>query len=323
MKKVFSSNQACIHAYAQRNQSEGRANSIFFYGDKCYSYGYHYLLAEFVENEQGEVAIYINNKRYSSSTDKHIGLMIGATRQYKQLFSRECDDDLVESQMNDLFNSLTKARKPDIYRQEAAYLYEKYTAYCDWKCKAINPEIAYIHNNIVGEHSTALIAEARKPDKYIGESAYLWKQYVEYCIFMGHDMNAEVEIMYSRVCGANADAYAKQYIEEEKRKKAQRLLDAKEQLDKFFNYEVNNVYGLSEDYCRISLDGSVVRTTQGCEVPVSDAKVLWSLIKAGRDIKGLRVGSYTVIGLNGHLKIGCHHINVNNMKEIGLKLEEL
>ena len=49
MKKVFSSNDECIHVFAQRTHEEGRTpnSNVYFYGDKLYSYGSHYLLAEF------------------------------------------------------------------------------------------------------------------------------------------------------------------------------------------------------------------------------------------------------------------------------------
>ena len=95
MKKVFSSNQACIHAFAQRNQSEGSSSSVFFYGDKCYSYGHHYELARFIQGVDGSDAIRINDRGYSSSTGKHIGLVQNATRQYKQFFDTHTDERLL------------------------------------------------------------------------------------------------------------------------------------------------------------------------------------------------------------------------------------
>ena len=84
MKTVFSSNYDVIHAFAQQNQYEGRnqTQSVFFYNNKIYSYGHHYLLGEFIDKN----TIVINNKGYSNSTSKHISILIGATRQYKQYF---------------------------------------------------------------------------------------------------------------------------------------------------------------------------------------------------------------------------------------------
>ena len=77
MKKVFSSNYEVIHTFAQRTHPEGRnsSSSVFFEGDKIYSYGYHYLLGEFLDTN----TILINDKGYGNSTSKHISILMGAT----------------------------------------------------------------------------------------------------------------------------------------------------------------------------------------------------------------------------------------------------
>ena len=81
MKTIFS-NSDLVHTFAQQTQQEGRTpnNGMFFYNQKIYSYGYHYLLGEFLDSE----TILINNSGYSVSTGKHISLVSNATRQYKQ-----------------------------------------------------------------------------------------------------------------------------------------------------------------------------------------------------------------------------------------------
>ena len=120
MKKVFSSNDECIHTFAQRTQSEGRTStkSIFFEGDKLYSYGYHYLLAEFLDDN----TIMINDKGYSASTRKHIGMISWASRQYKQFFKKESDIYLVREQIMYLKDKLAKANKPIKYIEQITKL---------------------------------------------------------------------------------------------------------------------------------------------------------------------------------------------------------
>jgi hypothetical protein len=44
------------------------------------------------------------------------------------------------------------------------------------------------------------------------------------------------------------------------------------------------------------------------------------MIKAKRDIKGHQIDGYTVISINGTLKIGCHDIDMTYVKKIGNKL---
>jgi hypothetical protein len=111
MKTVFSNAHDVVHAFAQRQQSRGRSSNIFFEYDKIYSYGYHYLLGEFIDGN----TILINDKGYSNTTSKHISYLIGGTRQYKQFFTTRCDIDFVHWKVLSLKNKLATARKPENY----------------------------------------------------------------------------------------------------------------------------------------------------------------------------------------------------------------
>jgi hypothetical protein len=112
MRTVFS-NSELVHTFAQRTQSEGRTSTrtMFFNENKIYSYGHHYLLGEFI----GDNTIIINNKGYSSSTGKHIGMLISATRQYRQLFNTNIDINLVKQRIEEASNKLKTAKKPELY----------------------------------------------------------------------------------------------------------------------------------------------------------------------------------------------------------------
>jgi hypothetical protein len=128
MKKVFQSNYEAIHTFAQRTHPEGRnqSRSVFFEGDKIYSYGYHYLLGEFLDAN----TILINDKGYSNSTSKHISILSGATSQYKQYYKTRVD---VEYIYNHVFNylkpKLAKARKPQKYTSEIFALWNSLNEY--------------------------------------------------------------------------------------------------------------------------------------------------------------------------------------------------
>lgn len=122
MKTVFSSSWDVVHKFAQQEQSEGRNGSgnIFFesdwnsnteYGTKLYSYGRHYLLAQFLDKD----TIYINDEGYSNSTAKHIGEVSQATSQYRQFYATQCNLDLVYNDVTENYTKLAKARKPEIY----------------------------------------------------------------------------------------------------------------------------------------------------------------------------------------------------------------
>ena len=105
MRKVFT-NTEIVHVFAQQSQSEGRSGSMFFQNTKIYSYGYHYLLGEFIDPD----AIVINDKGYSNSTSKHISLLYGATSHLRQFFKTTSDIDIVHSSITDSLTKMSTAR---------------------------------------------------------------------------------------------------------------------------------------------------------------------------------------------------------------------
>jgi len=126
MKKVFKNTDEVIHVFAQRTQYEGQnqSRSIFFYGDKIYSYGHHYLLGQFID----EKTIIINDRGYSRTTQKHIGKLSYATNHYRQFFATECNVDLVYDEVNILLKKIEASRKPQTkqrYINRVVYLADK------------------------------------------------------------------------------------------------------------------------------------------------------------------------------------------------------
>ena len=140
MKTVFSNAQDCVHAFAQRQTPQGRAGNVFFYGDKIYSYGYHYLLAEFIDDK----TILINDSGYSSTTSKHISYVTSGTRQYKQFFTTKCEIGLVYSQVLSLQDKLANARKPENYINGILSLWDSLNEYVKYiKSKNIPKDTRY------------------------------------------------------------------------------------------------------------------------------------------------------------------------------------
>ena len=190
MKTVFSNAHDVIHAFAQRNQSQGRSSNVFFYGDKIYSYGYHYLLGEFIDDK----TILIDNRGYSSNTNKHIHWVTGATRQYKQFFTRSCDLHLVNLQILALKDRLAKAKKPEKYINEMLSLwaslneYIKYTKnkntikddrYKNIKriIKAIQSQPQEYQQKLAEAKKKQELAKQRKEAKQIKDTLSKWYNY--------------------------------------------------------------------------------------------------------------------------------------------------
>ena len=92
MKTVYTNSQEVMHLFAQQIQTDiknssrnvftGRSNYELNYADIIYSYGHHYELGRFID----ENTILINDEGYSVTTSKHISELSYATSQYRQFF---------------------------------------------------------------------------------------------------------------------------------------------------------------------------------------------------------------------------------------------
>ena len=190
MKTVFSNAQDCVHAFAQRQTPQGRSGNVFFYGDKIYSYGYHYLLAEFIDDK----TIVINNSGYSSSTSKHISYVRSGTRQYKQFFTRDCEIGLVYNQVLTLQGNLANARKPENYINQILSLFDSLNEFIqyrkdkntpkDTRYKAIKAIVKHLNidsvqyqQKLAAAKKKDELAKKRKEAKQIKEALTKWYNY--------------------------------------------------------------------------------------------------------------------------------------------------
>ena len=283
MKTTFSSPTDVIHLFAQRSQEHAKSTNVFFYGDKIYSYGYHYLMGEFITNKNGNIAIMINNTGYSRTTAKHVAYLSAATRQYKQFYTMYCDSMQVLQQLEILIKKLGNAKKPQKYISEALNILDNFNEFLSW------------FGTSYDSFSKENLKEIKKIEKIFKASP-------------GKE---------------SAEQYAK------KKAAAQKASDKKDflkSLQKFKNFEINHISHNSfnkEDFLRINKQSGNVETSQGVNVPIKEAQTLYKMIKAGKDIKGLKISNYTVISLNGVLQVGCHRINRKNMDEIGEQIINL
>jgi len=285
MKTVFSNTDEVIHVYAQQTQTEGRnqTRSIFFESNKIYSYGYHYLLGEFINDGK---AIIIDDEGYSVTTSQHISKLIGATCQFEQFYVSNIDIDKVSDSVNYLLKKLSVARKPEKY---ISAIYRYFDMLNNWIDYAKENKI--VNRYIFKKSSSKYIAIKNLVQKLQSENT-------EYLSVL-----KETE---------------KKRKQKEKRQIAKKL---KIQLEKFYTYD-SNWFKLGEfDYLRLSKDSTKVETSQGVKIDVKEAKKLYLAIQNKIDIVGYKLGYYTINSINSkRLKAGCHNICIKSVNQIGQKL---
>ena len=71
---------------------------------------------------------------------------------------------------------------------------------------------------------------------------------------------------------------------------------------------------LDKDAAYVWVDGDRIRTSRCVSVPVDEARVLLKAWAAGKDMRMMRIASYTIVAYEGDvIKIGCHAIPRENM----------
>lgn len=192
-----------------------------------------------------------------------------------------------------------------------------------------NVDIDQCYSNIQGLKSK--LANARKPELYTRPMLSHWNrlnEFIEYTKATDIKKSDKYKEL-KKIMKALSDPAALDKLKQlDKKLKAQRAAKAKKELrdrlQKFYNHELSYVSNnTGTDYLRLSKDKTNVETTQGVKVPAREALILYKMILAGKDIKGYKIEGYTVISINGTLKIGCHNICTDSMHKVGKELIEL
>lgn len=81
-RKSLSSHNEVAHIWAQQSQYEGHAGNMFFKGQSIFSYGRHFEIARFIDND----VVLFTSKSYSVSTSKHKSITYRAIN-HKKVFT--------------------------------------------------------------------------------------------------------------------------------------------------------------------------------------------------------------------------------------------
>lgn len=273
MKTVFSSNAEVAHVWAQQSQSEGRGSHFFFEGKSIYSYGHHFKIAEFVKPD----VVLFNEDNYSPSTGRHKNIVSHAIV-HKTVFVVPSFEDHNENVLNyvahvkDEIERFKRARKGLEYHLD----------YIDRTIKIANEYLEVFGNKI----------KQKVKKEVLGLETYKLKNLPESLI------EAKLE-----------KEKANEKLAEAKRQERYRIerLKQEEKLELWLKGEYDGtLYNLP---VHLRIKDNNIETTKGAEVPLIEARKLWHLLQDNKPIEGVRVGYYTVTGIEGReLVIGCHRI---------------
>jgi len=282
MKKVFKTDEI-PHLWANSQQEEARNSqgNLFFEGNKIYSYGRHFCIAKILP---GGVILFTTRK-YSNTTAKHIHAVRYACNHKTLVFCNDPDAGITTN-----LSAFTREMKYFVSVINDPKKREKTKA----------------------QAKADLLNVAERVDKYLEAiNVPLSETYdSEFMAFYNTAKSQDIESLNKQLAQWEAEKQERQRLAQ-----IEALNKAKKAITKWKKGENVSVPHIVETvYLRKSVDKyaepetEIVQTSKGAKVSIQAAKVLFELIKAGKDIKGLEIDGYTVIGLNGVLTIGCHKI---------------
>ncbi len=282
MKTKYSSNRELCHVWASQSQEYGSSSNLSFESKKLLSYNWH-TIGMFIN----ESTVLIRSYCYSSSTAKHMSHMhraIGSHintiavkflpdqrySNYNNSIDHEANKNWFVESINECNEKFDRARtaKESYYYQQIR-LIENMTRYCDLFTLPI-PEYIQINENHA--HEEIAIQTAKRAAKELKQKLFFDN--------LKEEAKPLIEKLTNDWLTLQTDSTGKSY----------------------------NGYYFSIEETLLRLKGETIETSKGAKVPVKEGKILYNLIQSGKDIKGFRIGNYTVIGINGTLKIGCHEI---------------
>jgi len=299
MKTKFS-NSELSHVWANQTQTNGKGSNMFFEHGTIYSYGYHFKLAQFVNNKEGEKCILINSSSYSNTTAKHQSLVWRAIPQNIPFFR-------VVSFFNDIDASST-AHKENLthYINEAEKL-QRLTI------RANKLKMGYLNQ---------LDSQIDIFNKYVlFFGLHDLEQFTSNCL---HGLSLKER--YETVT-----AWAKQYINSEELKKwqikdkeKQRLAEikakeeAKEKIELFRQFKISAIYAnLGHYLLRYNKETLNIETSGGVKMPKDIFIRAYTRLNENELKIGQHVGDFTFNGVdNDIVSVGCHKIPMTEIKSI-------
>lgn len=268
-KTRFANRELC-HVWAQQTQEFGKGSSMFFEGNRIYSYGKHFEIARIVKQNTGyDGVILFNSASYSNTTAKH------------QAYVRYA----IDYDTNKVF---TVPYFGDIDQPYTLQL-----------------NIPWFIKNI-----KSTLEEAARSRKYKEQTLDRAQRIINDMFAFINEFNLEITAeaaVYQNMNLLSPEVMA-ELKEAETKRRANELKKKKEDIAAWLRGETKYLGKLTNVFLRVVYDE--VETSLGAKVPMNEAKLLYSAIKANKPVHGIKIGYYTVNSYsNGILSIGCHKLH--------------
>ena len=299
MKTVFN-NPELTHIWANQTQSHGKGSSMFFENDSIYSYGYHFKIAQFVINKHGEKCIFLNDRSYSNTTNKHQSLVWRAIPSEYQFY-----------RVKEFFNDPNFATIP--HRENIAnYL----------------TQAEKLKNNILKakKHKLGYVQQLKNIMHTI-EQYQLFFDILDLTQFTYSCLNGlSIDERHKNICewlGSYqvSDDFKKWVLKKEendKKEEQKRIEDAREKIEAFRNFRISSIYAnLGHYLLRFNKETNNIETSGGVKMPKNIFLTAYNRLINNELKEGQHIGDFRYNGNNGNIvTVGCHKIPINEIENI-------
>lgn len=270
-------NYDVAHRFATGIGTRCTGSHMFFEKNIIYSYGYHFPMAI-----KWNGYVLYNDKRYSISTCKHQGYVLGACSHL----------DVVHCATLDNFDT---------------YGNKKTDAFIGANLKLWLDEV---------DELVKKMALARKPEKWLAEILRVVDTVDRFCKVFGEDVPGELFRFKDAEYVAKAREFAKEEIREHNERERRRQA---EQIQRFHEFKTNWV-NLPYQIVRYCADKSRFETSKGVQIPLEIGKRFYETLRDGTLKVGDKVLYYSVRKVSDTIEIGCHTFKKKYLLDYGKQM---
>lgn len=300
-------NREIGHLFIHKSQQEARNGNgnFYFKGDRCFSYGSHFIIASHVTGVEGESGLLFTSRDYSTTTSQH-----------KSIVRRAIPADWIVFTVPNLSFGYSEAEDEHQHGENLKY-----------------------HINEIAEHLGKCVrARSAYNKEWRHERAVeLRLQAIAYCEFFGLPIpsidpipdldSSQMAVLKVREAKAQAEKAAEtRRQEEEKRKKASSLADEWRQGGRH-HYLLNVLPTM------LRIEDYEVVTSRGARFPITHAKrglvLVRSVMSRGedwssRETRSCRLGHYSItrITADGTVYAGCHVVTWPEIERVAQQIDD-
>jgi len=300
MRKVVSSNFEVCHLWANQTQEEARAKSgnLSFHGTDIYSY--NWLMARLFPRRK---IVLIRDWEASVSTSCHLWEVRRALPSYIKVIKVHNPADPFENNVKSSVRFINeKAEQTIRARGNTQWYYQNYLeqianleAYCKF-CRRAVPKYTKLDEGKIKEKVTKIEERSRWREEERKKLVSALEQEAE-------RRNARMEPVEKQIEEwRRTGRWSSKVWKVDTRRKPKLI-------------EVYSSCGPVNYPCLRINDREEIETTYHARITVEEGKTLWEKLKRAEKILGHRLSGFPIVGYNGDLVIGCHHIPKKEMRD--------